>query len=125
MQILHLTPGHNPIVGKLQVSASSQVWSINGTTLPPLGEIVVCGGSDIYHKTLVAKELLELRPTVTYEVANWSPAGLECQFPGCDGILQDGWMMWQHFRDVHQLDIVKVPKEGKFPWCRRSGCRQT
>jgi hypothetical protein len=71
----------------------------------PLGKILARGGSDIYHKTVVAKELLELRPTVTYEVTNWSPAGLECQFPGRDGILRDGWMMWQHFRDVHQLDI--------------------
>jgi hypothetical protein len=57
-----------------------------GNTFPLLGEIVVCGGSDIYHKTVVAKELLELRPTVTYEVVNWSPAGLECGFPGCDGM---------------------------------------
>ena len=43
-------------------------------------------------------------------------------FPGCGGILGGGWMMWQHFRDVHPImDLVKVPNKGKFRWCRRCG----
>ncbi len=29
--------------------------------------------------------------------------------------------MRQHFRDVHQMDIVKVPKEGRFNRCERCG----
>ena len=42
-------------------------------------------------------------------------------FPGCDGILSSGRMMRCHFWDVHSMDLVKVPKEGKFPRCRRCG----
>jgi len=30
-------------------------------------------------------------------------------------------MMRQHFWDVHPMDLVKVPKEGKSRWCRRCG----
>ena len=37
---------------------------------------------------VVAKELLELHPAVTYKVINWSLAGLTCPpFPKCSGIL--------------------------------------
>ncbi len=84
----------------------------------------------IYQQTVVAKEFLELLPTVPYKVTNWSRAGLACPFPGCDGIWGGGWMMRHHFWDVHPMDLVwdvhpidlvKVPKEGKLCRCRR--CR--
>ena len=75
----------------------------------------------VYQQTVMAKEMLECRPAEMYEVSEWSPAGLSCLFPGCGGILSGGWMMRRHFRDVHPLDLVKVPKEGKFCWCRRCG----
>jgi hypothetical protein len=35
--------------------------------------------------------------------------------------LRDGWMMRRHFWDVHPMDIVKVPKEGKFDCCEQCG----
>ncbi len=47
--------------------------------------------------------------------------GLSCPFPECGGFLKSGWMMRQHFRDVHPQDLVKVPKAGKF--CRCTQCR--
>ena len=56
----------------------------------------------------------------THEVTNWSPEGLtSCPFPGCGGILGGGWMTWQHFRDIHPMGLVKVPKEEKLRWYRR------
>ena len=76
---------------------------------------------NVYQQTVVAKELLELKPAVTYDVTGWSPARLACPYPGCDGILTGKWMMWRHFRDIHSIDLIKVPKEGKFPQCRQ--CR--
>ena len=35
--------------------------------------------------------------------------------------MSGSWMMRYHFWDVHQMDLVKVPKERKFPRCRQ--CR--
>ncbi len=68
---------------------------------------------DIYQQTVVAEELLELRPPVTYTVsAGLHARGLPCPFPRCLGWLKDGWMMRRHFRDVHPLDLVRVPSEG-------------
>jgi hypothetical protein len=70
---------------------------------------------DIYQQTVVTKDLLEDRPPVTYTAnAGFHDRDLPCPFPGCEGQLQDGWMMRQHFRDVHSLDLVVVPKEGKY-----------
>jgi len=60
-------------------------------------------------------------PAEMYEVSEWSTTGLSFSFPGCGGILSGGWMMRQHIWDVHPLDLVKVPKEGKFCRCRRCG----
>ncbi len=70
---------------------------------------------DIYQQTVVTKDLLEDRPPATY-TASMGLHGrhLPCPFTGCEGQLQDGWMMQQHFRDVHPLDLVVVPKEGKY-----------
>ncbi len=75
----------------------------------------------IYQQTVVAKEMLECPPAETYKVSEWSPAGLSCPFPRCGGILSGGWMMRRHFQDIHPLDLVMVPKEGKFCRCRRCG----
>ena len=75
----------------------------------------------VYQQTVAAEEMLECRPTETHIVSEWSPAGLSCLFPECGGLLSSGWMMWWHFRDVHPMDLVKVPKEGKFDRCGRCG----
>jgi hypothetical protein len=76
---------------------------------------------DVYQQMVVAEELLELHPTETYGITNWSPTGLACLLPGCDGILRNEWMMRQHSLDIHPMDLVKVLKEGRFPRCWRCG----
>jgi hypothetical protein len=76
---------------------------------------------NVYQQTVVAEEMLICRPAETYVVSESSPAGLSCPFPKCGGFLNGGSMMRQHFRDVHPKDLVKVPKEGKYRWCRRCG----
>ncbi len=70
----------------------------------------------------MAEELLETRPPVLYTVREMLyPSALACPYPQCEGQLWDGWMMRRHFRDVHPLDLVKVPKEGRFNRCDRCG----
>ncbi len=77
---------------------------------------------DISQQAVVAKALLEFRPPVTYMVsAALHARALLCPYPGCEGHLWDGWMMQRHFWDVHPMDLVKVPKEGKFDHCKRCG----
>jgi hypothetical protein len=77
---------------------------------------------DIYQQTVVTEDLLEDRPPATFTAnAGLHGRDLPCPFPGCEGQLWDGWMMWQHFRDVHPLDLVVVPKEGKYDLCERCG----
>jgi len=76
---------------------------------------------NVYQQTVVAEEMLVNRPAKTYVVSDWSPAGLSCPFPKCGGLLSSGWTMRRHFRDVHPIDLVKVPEEGKFHRCTR--CR--
>jgi hypothetical protein len=68
---------------------------------------------DIYQQTVVAEELLELRPPI----AELHVRGLPCPFPRCLGWLKDGWMMRRHFRDVHPLDLVRVPSKGCYSRC--------
>ena len=68
----------------------------------------------IYQQQVVAKELLEGREGVTYKVA-LGCRKLRCPFPLCKGELASGWMMRQHFRDLHPLDYVVVAKEGRYP----------
>ncbi len=66
--------------------------------------------------------MLEVRSSVTYTVSMELHARvLSCLYPGCEGHLRDGWMMRRHFWDVHSMDLVKVPKEGKFDLCKRCG----
>jgi hypothetical protein len=80
---------------------------------------------DIYQQAVVAEGLLEVRPPVLYMVNEMSyPGALSCPYPGCEGHLQDGWMMRRHFWDVHPLDLVKVPKEGRFNRCKRCGMQE-
>ncbi len=77
---------------------------------------------DIYQQALVAEELLEDQPPVLYTVcAELHTQALPCPYPGCIGQLRDGWMMGKHFRNVHPMDLVKVPKEGRFDRCERCG----
>ena len=69
---------------------------------------------DIHQQTVVAKELLELCPPVTYTVnAELHTRDLPCPYPQCLGKLGNGWMMRRHFWDVHPLNLVIVPKEGR------------
>jgi hypothetical protein len=77
---------------------------------------------DIYQQAVVAKELLEDQPPVLYMVrTELHTRALPCPYPGCTGRLRDGWMMRQHFRDIHPMDLVKVPKEGRFNRCKQCG----
>jgi hypothetical protein len=77
---------------------------------------------DIYQQTVVAKDLLEDQPPATYTAsAGLHSSDLPCPFPGCEGWLRDFWMMRQHFRDVHPMDIVAVPKDGKYNRCEKYG----
>jgi hypothetical protein len=77
---------------------------------------------DIYQQAVIAKELLETRPLVLYTVsAELHTQDLPCPYPGCLGRLHDRWMMRQHFRDVHPMDLIRVPKEGKFDHCEQCG----
>ncbi len=77
---------------------------------------------NIYQQTVVAKELLELRPPVLYTVNKGPHArDLPCPYPWCLGRWGDGWRMRQHFQDIHPLDLVMVPKEGRYARCERSG----
>jgi hypothetical protein len=77
---------------------------------------------DIYQQTVITKELLEVRPPVLYTVsAELHARDLPCPYPGCEGQLWDGWMMQRHFRDVHPMDLVKVPKEGRFDCYEQCG----
>ncbi len=70
---------------------------------------------DIYQQTVVTKDLMEDQPPAMYTVnAGMHSRDLSCPFPGCEGQLRDGWMMRRHFRDVHPLNLVVVPKEDNY-----------
>jgi hypothetical protein len=57
----------------------------------------------IYQGQVVAKELLGWREGVMY-TAKEGHGKLICPFPLCMGELASGWMMQQHFHDLHPLD---------------------
>jgi hypothetical protein len=57
---------------------------------------------------------------VVYEV-NEGYGKLKCPFPLCKGELTGGWMMQQHLCDLHPLDYITVPKEGRYPRCPHCG----
>ncbi len=70
---------------------------------------------DIYQSQVISEELLEDRPPATY-TATHREAGKDfaCPFPLCEGVLKDSWNLRCHFQDVHPMDLVVVPLEGKF-----------
>jgi hypothetical protein len=72
---------------------------------------------EIYQEVVVVEELLVARVAVTYPVNSELSGRLECPVPGCAGVLNSGWMLRQHFRDLHPLNRVSVLKEGYFPQC--------
>jgi hypothetical protein len=77
---------------------------------------------DIYQQTVVTDYLLEDQLPATYTVnTGLHSRDLSCPFPGCEGQLRDGWMMQQRFRGMHPLDLVVIPKEGKYDQCNRCG----
>ncbi len=77
---------------------------------------------EIYQQTVVTEDQLEDKPPTKYTArVGLHSRDLSCPFPGCEGQLQDDWMVWRHFRDVHPLDLVVVPKEGKYDQCDQCG----
>ena len=78
---------------------------------------------DIHQQTVVAEEMLELCPPVTYTTvsAELHARDLPCPYPWCLGKLDNRWMMRRHFQDVHHLDLVVVHKEGRYSRCERYG----
>ena len=68
----------------------------------------------IYQGQVVAEELLNEREGVMYKVKE-RHGKLKCLFPLCTGELADGWMMRWHFCDLHPLDYIRIPKEGRYP----------
>ena len=70
---------------------------------------------DIYQSQVVSADLLEDCPPATYTVTHrrGRQGKLACPFPRCEGLLNDGWNLRRHFRDVHPMDLVVVPSEGK------------
>jgi hypothetical protein len=73
----------------------------------------------IYQEAVVAEELLVASAVVTYQATAEFGGKIACPVPGCAGVLTSGWMLWQHFRDLHLLDRVLILKEGYFPRCER------
>ncbi len=111
-----------------QVSASK--WNSGNVECRQCGKVLKASSlgrhladvHDIYQQAVVAEELLEDQPPVLYMVrAELHTRALQCPYPGCTRQLQDGWMMRQHFHDIHPMDLVKVPKEGRFNRCKRYG----
>jgi hypothetical protein len=77
---------------------------------------------DIYQQTVVAEELLEEQESITYVAdASYTGRTFDCPYPGCLGVLNSGWMMRHHFRDVHPRDLVQLKHEGFYPHCERCG----
>ena len=78
---------------------------------------------DIYQSQVVSADLLEDRPPATYTVTHrrGRQGKLACPFPRCEGLLNDGWNLRRHFRDVHPMDLVVVPSEGKYSRCHQCG----
>jgi hypothetical protein len=74
----------------------------------------------IYQGQGVAEELLNRREGVVYEVKE-RHGKLKCLFPLCAGELTGGWMMRWHFYDLHPLDYITIPREGRYPRCPRCG----
>jgi hypothetical protein len=76
---------------------------------------------DIYQAQVVPEELLEDRPPLTYTVTHSWRGKLACPFPCCEGVLNNGWNLCRHFRDVHPKDLVVIPPERMYQQCHRCG----
>ena len=74
---------------------------------------------EIYQQQVVAKELLDKQQGAVYRVGE-GYAGTLCR-PFPSGKMASGWMIQRHFRDVHPLDFVVLPKEGRYLHCPRCG----
>jgi hypothetical protein len=70
---------------------------------------------EIYQGQVVAEELLDWREGVVYTVKEGH--GLKCLFPLCTGEMAGRWMIQKQFCDLHPLDYVTLPREGRYPWC--------
>ena len=71
---------------------------------------------NIYQQAVVAEELLEEQDSKTYVAdMRYSGKSFNCPYPGCLGVLNSGWMMQRHFRDVHPQDYVVLQQEGFYP----------
>ena len=64
--------------------------------------------------------MTSIRPA-TYTVTHRRRGKLVRPFPRCEGVLNDGWNLRRHFRDVHPQDLVVIPSEGKYQRCHRCG----
>ncbi len=73
----------------------------------------------VYQQVVVVEELLGERVGVTYQVHPDLGGGLKCPIPRCAGDLRRGWLLWQHFRDLHPLNKVVVLTEGCLLRCER------
>jgi hypothetical protein len=71
---------------------------------------------EIYQGQVVAEELLDRCEGVMYTTKE-GHGKLKCPFPLCMGELASRWMMRLHFCDLHPLDYVTVPREGRHPRC--------
>jgi hypothetical protein len=77
---------------------------------------------DIYQQAVVTKELLEERDSKSYVAnVNYSGKSFKCPYPGCLGVLNSGWMMRHHFRDLHPWDFVELQHEVFYPRCKQCG----
>jgi len=76
---------------------------------------------EIYQCISVPEEYLGTREDTLFQAHPRYDGKLACPIPGCLGVMKDGWMMRRHFRDLHPMDMVVVPKEGFFPRCERCG----
>ncbi len=70
----------------------------------------------IYQGQVVAEELLDQCEGVVYEM-KVRCGKLKCLFFLFTGELVGGWMMRQHFCDLHPLDYITLPREGQYPRC--------
>jgi hypothetical protein len=68
----------------------------------------------IYQGQVVAEEILDWHEGVVYKVKE-GHGRLKCPFPLCTGELTGRWMMGRHFCDLHPLDYIRIPKEGRYP----------
>jgi hypothetical protein len=122
---------------RLQLPTNSYQWMRAGRTSAPKWDarIITCrkygkdmrAGSlschladlyEIYQGQVVAEELLDWHEDVVY-MAKEQRGKLKCPFPLCTGELASRWMMRWHFHNLHPLDYVTVPREGRYPWCPR------